>query len=149
MRCITEHRLNGGGFEAALTGVLRNSPWYCFSLAVHLIAALVIWNVPFRLEHIRPARALAVLPTGTDCWTCIEEEPPLPEEVAPQVYVAELIEIEEEEEETFACEIGPATRCDYRPENIALGAGGSHAGPVSLSTIIRGTWGCGSPSGCG
>ena len=47
MRSLTEHRLNGGGFEAALTGVFRNSPWYCFSLAVHLIAAFVIWNVPF------------------------------------------------------------------------------------------------------
>ncbi len=76
MRSITDHRLEEGGFNESIQGLVSSSPWWMISLVVHGIAALILWNVPFSIKNLGDPRLLQAVNTDDENP---EDEPP-PEE---------------------------------------------------------------------
>jgi len=46
MRGYSEHRFEEGGFNDAIQGLVRSSPWWMISAVAHLVLFLILWNIP-------------------------------------------------------------------------------------------------------
>ena len=52
MRRISDHRIEESGFNESVQGLVRNSPWWMVSLAVHGVALIALWNIPFQIKPV-------------------------------------------------------------------------------------------------
>ena len=63
MRRYTDHRIEEPGFNDAIQGIVKNSPWWLISLVAHLVVLLVLANIPYEIVAIdRGANMQASLP---------------------------------------------------------------------------------------
>jgi len=133
MRRITDHRFEGGDFNEALRGVLRNSPWWMLSAVAHGVALAILWSIPFQTDgpH-RTSFIEASLPDEPPEIDPIDEE--LPEPIVPPDTIDEAPpDIEEDveptsviEEDTFTdvADVGDPDNPYVGPsKNTAIGVG--------------------------
>jgi len=157
MRAITEHRFDSGGFDETVRNLVRNSPWWMTSLVVHLVALLVLWNIPVTTaKKEAPVTLTAYTPKDVvqpEEKVEIDPEPQLPPEALPEVVLDDPDDAPAEtdtDNPTFdetAGELGDANAPFTGPSNVAAigiggGAGGGkggHGGPRNH----RGTGGSG------
>jgi hypothetical protein len=80
MRLISDHRIEEGGFNEAIQGLVRNSPWWMISIAFHLALAFVLWQIDFKVTVTEANLNLqAQLPKDIDDADDEEEDEPEPE----------------------------------------------------------------------
>ena len=86
MRKITDHRFEGGDFNEALQGVIRNSPWWLLSAVAHGVALAILWSIPMTIKGPEHASVMtASIPDELDEIDEIDEEPPEPEQPPPVI----------------------------------------------------------------
>ena len=121
MRMITDHRFEEGGFEDSIQSMVRMAPWWLISAAIHGIAILVLWNIPFSTKNTGGGTKMqAEIPK--DLEDPEEEELEEPE---PEVPEEEIIEEPIETEEGGGAGGGKRGRGGRR--NLRAGGGsGSH-----------------------
>ncbi|MFQ5844509.1 MAG: prenyltransferase/squalene oxidase repeat-containing protein [Planctomycetota bacterium] len=120
MRRITDHRLDPGGFDDSLQGLVRSSPWWTLSLAVHGLAALILWHTPFLTQRVSAAVFVEAPPP--DPPKPPVEDPPPPDLPEPPDERAEVDPIEVEDD--------PPAQDDLDIDDDAtMGEEGDHSGP--------------------
>ena len=149
MRWISDHGFDEGSFNDAIQGLVRNSPWWMISIALHGVALFVLWTIPFKITTTNPsvnlqARLLDEI-ADADQQEEEEPEPDVPEEeIQEQPIVNEdeddhnetdndsdFEETQGEDGMTDAPFSGPST-------NPAIGLGGGAGGgrPLHVPTAI-------------
>jgi hypothetical protein len=100
MRKITDHRFEGGDFNEAFRGVLRNSPWWMLSAVAHAVALAILWSIPFQTKGPQHTSIMtSSLPDEQPEIDPIDEE--LPEPIVPPDTVDEAPpDIDDEEVQT-------------------------------------------------
>ena len=95
MRRITDHRFDEGGFNEAIQGLVKSSPWWMISAVIHAIALLILWQIPLDPRASgRGALMQAEMPDTLEDPEDEELEEPEPE-VPEEEIVEEPIETEE------------------------------------------------------
>ncbi len=98
MRRVLEHRLHEGGFDEAVSGLVRNSPWWMISLVVHAIAFLILWNIPYEIRVTTNPKGFRTEAKEKheepEEEEVVEVEPDIPDETI----VEEPLEVEDEAE---------------------------------------------------
>jgi len=82
MRRIAD-QYEAGGFNEAIQGLVRSSPWWMISLVIHFVIFLILWNVPFHVvtSSNAPTMQANKLEKVEEPEEEIEEpEPDIPEE---------------------------------------------------------------------
>ena len=131
MRSLTDHRLENGGFEESIQGVVRSSPWWTLSLIFHALAALILWSIP-ALPKEAKAESRVQLAEAQDIQDIDEPPPPEP----PREPDPDFTEVPVPEEHETPSEDPNETevRLPEGPEGVTEGEieGPSHETPIGL-----------------
>jgi hypothetical protein len=87
--------MDEGGFNEAIQGLVKSSPWWMISAVIHAIALLILWQIPIDLRDTGAgSRMQAEMPEDLEDPEDEELEEPEPE-IPEEEIVEEPIETEE------------------------------------------------------
>jgi hypothetical protein len=125
MRKISDHRLDDGSFNDAVSGLVRSSPWWTISLVAHAIAFAVLWSIRTgeAIQDQTPPMQASVPDTPPDVDVPPEIDPPeLPEETIVEKPIEITDEVDTPEEDT-----------DNPDTHDVSGEAGDKTGPLESS----------------
>ncbi|MHC4940828.1 MAG: prenyltransferase/squalene oxidase repeat-containing protein [Planctomycetota bacterium] len=119
MRFWNDHRLEEDNFQDSVRGIVRNTPWWGISGLVHLLALLVLWQIPVDVQAAQQgARMEAIVPEPPeDVDPTEEEKPDEPEITEPVPDPVDIPEV-------------PTVEDTDNPDNEPEGVEGDSSGPL-------------------
>jgi len=94
MRHYTDHRFEEAGFNDAVQGIVKNSPWWLISLVAHLLLLFILASIPYEINANKKAPNMQAV-NQQDDDELDEEEEEEPEEEEPEEIEETPIETEE------------------------------------------------------